>query len=189
MFLRQSHVSAQKRSSGQKPDRRTLKVAAACSPTVRSTIGDGGLNFSVRNGKSEPTDNEIYGLWTDTVSVKPMGRNVSSLLFRPNGTFLYVVTGLGYYEKQGVGELSFYTEEHGNYIQSARNIYFMSKKSVSWDLALNRPPVSTEVEQVIFESCTYEIEEDTLKISYISYPADAPVLTSQKYIRKKQLPD
>ena len=30
-----------------------------------------------------------------------------------------------------VGELSFYTEEHGNYIQSARNIYFMSKKSVS----------------------------------------------------------
>ncbi len=137
----------------------------------------------------EQTDNEIYGLWTDTLSVKPFGRNVNSLLFRPNGTFLYVVSGLGYYEKQGIGELSFYTEEHGNYIQSARNIYFMSKKSVRWDLALNRPPVSTEVERVIFESCTYEIEEDTLKISYISYPADAPVLTSQKYIRKKQLPD
>lgn len=137
----------------------------------------------------EPADNEIYGLWTDTVLVKPMGRNVNSLLFRPNGTFLYVVSGLGYYEKQGVGELSFYTEEHGNYIQSARNIYFMSKKSVRWDLALNRPPVSAEVEQVIFESCTYEIEKDTLKLSYITYPADAPVLTSQKFIRKKQLPD
>ena len=28
-----------------------LKVAATYSPAVRSTIGDGGLNFSVRNGK------------------------------------------------------------------------------------------------------------------------------------------
>ena len=28
-----------------------LKKAAAYSTTVRSTIGDGGLNFSVRNGK------------------------------------------------------------------------------------------------------------------------------------------
>ena len=28
-----------------------LKMAAAYSTTVRSTIGDGGLNFSVRNGK------------------------------------------------------------------------------------------------------------------------------------------
>ena len=28
-----------------------LKAAATYSPTVRSTIGDAGLNFSVRNGK------------------------------------------------------------------------------------------------------------------------------------------
>ena len=53
-MIRNGHPTGyinKKRSSGQKPDQRTLKVAAACSPTVRSTIGDGGLNFSVRNGK------------------------------------------------------------------------------------------------------------------------------------------
>ena len=93
----------------------------------------------------EQTDNEIYGLWTDTLSVKPFGRNVNSLLFRPNCTFLYVVSGLGYYEKQGIGELSFYTEEHGNYIQSARNIYFMSKKSVRWDCMKRRNQIMVVV--------------------------------------------
>lgn len=141
------------------------------------------------DAEPEFPDNDIYGLWTDTTAMKPVGRNVKKLLFRPDGTFLYVVSGLGYYEKQEAGDLSFYTEEHGNYVQSARNIYFVSKKSVQWDVALNQPPVSVDQDKMIFESCTYQIDKDTLKLSYVSYPADAPVLTIQKYIRKKQLPD
>ena len=36
---------------GVNPKGLTPKTAATYSPTIRSTIGAGGLNFSVRNGK------------------------------------------------------------------------------------------------------------------------------------------
>lgn len=150
------------------------------------------LVFSVASCSSYPDyeqafyDNEIYGLWTDTVAHEPAGIIINSLLLRSNGTFLSTNSGFGVYsESQKEGELSYFAEEHGNYVQSARNIYFVSKKSVQWDVAVNQQPVVSDVEKVIFESCTYSIEQDTLRISYITYPADAPELTTRKYIRKK----
>ena len=46
-----SDACAQKKDSDHHMMIGVLKVAATYSPAVRSTIGDGGLNFSVRNGK------------------------------------------------------------------------------------------------------------------------------------------
>ncbi|MBN2766124.1 MAG: hypothetical protein JXR27_07085 [Paludibacteraceae bacterium] len=136
----------------------------------------------------ELTNNEIYGLWTDTIKTTE-GRYVYNLTFRPNGTFLSTTLGLGFYDKQEENEMSFYSDEQGNYVQSARNIYFLSKNTTEWDAFKNQPPVSNDTSKVIFESCSYEIIIDTLTLKYISYPADAPELTTRKYIRKTQQPD
>lgn len=135
-------------------------------------------------------DNEIYGLWTDTTTLSPVGKIVNSLHFRIDGTFVANNMAFGIYtDSQSENEMSYYTEEHGNYVQSVRNIYFVSKKTVQWDVANNQPPVSNNNEKVIFESCTYEIVADTLKISYITYPADTPELTNRTYVRKRYQPD
>ena len=57
-FVPDSYNCPHKSADRQKQKRRglpfgnpLLKAAATYSPTVRSTIGDAGLNFSVRNGK------------------------------------------------------------------------------------------------------------------------------------------
>jgi len=130
-------------------------------------------------------ENDIFGVWVDTVVLSPQGYAVNELRFSENGMFVSGTKNYGMYATQAANDLSGYFEYYGNYVLTAKNIYFASKQNVSWDGALTASPVTTQKDEVIFESCTYKISRDTLEISYLTYPADAPVVTTRKYIKSE----
>ncbi len=130
-------------------------------------------------------ESEIFGVWVDTVAAQPRGYYVNELAFSANGAFVSGTNFYGLYDGQAANELSGYFEYYGNYVLSAKNIYFVSKQTVSWDNFTGGNPVTTVKDEVIFESCTYKIDKNTLELSYITYPADAPVVTTRRYIRSE----
>lgn len=130
-------------------------------------------------------ENDIFGVWVDTVVLSPQGYAVNELRFSENGMFVSGTKNYGMYATQAANDPSGYFEYYGNYVLTAKNIYFASKQNVSWDGSTAASPVTTQKDEVIFESCTYKISRDTLEISYLTYPADAPVVTTRKYIRSE----
>jgi len=132
------------------------------------------------------TSNDLFGIWTDTLKSGSSGTTINVLTFNPNGTFVSSTNSYGVYSGQKSNNLSGYFEYYGNYVLSIKNIYFKSQQSISWDSFTGGNPVKTLKDEVIFESCTYKISNDTLNISYISYPADAPIATNRQYKRTEK---
>ena len=131
------------------------------------------------------SENEIYGVWIDTVTAQPQGYYIHELVIQPNGSFLSGARMFGIYSGQGDNELSGYFEQYGNYVLSKQNIYFVPKQAVSWDSCTYHPPLTSEKDVVIFESCTYKVNGKTLELTYITYPADAPVITKRIYTKTR----
>lgn len=140
-------------------------------------------NYEDTEALPSGSENEIYGVWIDTVAAQPQGYYVHQLVIQPNGSFLSGTRTFGIYSGQGKNELSGYFEQYGNYVLSKQNIYFVAKQSVSWDSFTNQPPLTSVKDVVIFESCTYRIYRETLELTYITYPADAPVITKRSYTK------
>jgi hypothetical protein len=87
-----------------------------------------------------------------------------------------------------VNELSAYTEHSGNFVLSdKKNIRFVSKQRVDWNSITASNPVTTIVDEGIFESCTFKVSADSLMLTYITYPNDAPTTTIRKYVRSKTI--
>ena len=131
------------------------------------------------------SENEIYGVWIDTVTAQPQGYYIHELVIQPNGSFLSGARMFGIYSGQGDNELSGYFEQYGNYVLSKQNIYFVAKQTVSWDSFTSQPPLTSVKDVVIFESCTYKVNGKTLELTYITYPADAPVITKRIYTKTR----
>ena len=140
---------------------------------------------SYENTEALPSDsdNKIYGVWIDTVAAQPQGYYVHQLVLQSNGSFISGTRTFGICSGQGKNELSGYFEQYGNYVLSKQNIYFVAKQTVSWDSFTNQPPLTLVKDVVIFESCTYRIYGETLELTYITYPADAPVITKRSYTK------
>jgi len=133
------------------------------------------------------TPNDIFGVWTDTLKLGITERTVNELTFNPNGTFVASKKSFGVYDGQKNNDLSSYFEYFGNYVLSIKNIYFKSQQSISWDSFTEGNSIKTLNEEVIFESCTYKISNDTLIISYITYPTSVPITSKQQYKRIKKI--
>ncbi len=112
-------------------------------------------------------DSEIFGNWVDTVQLQPKGYLVSTLIFRPNGSFDAYADKFGLYVDQVKDSISSYRHDVGNYVLSTKNIYFISKQSISWDLMANTLPQTTIKDSTLFESCTYKIINNKVELTYI----------------------
>lgn len=123
--------------------------------------------------------NPAYGTWTDTTTMQPKGYYITQLDLNSNGSFVLATHTYGAYTNQSTIDLSGYSEHYGNYVLSSRNIYFVSKQSVNWDSFTGGNAVTTVKDLELFKSCTYTVKNDTLELTYITYPADAPVTTKQ----------
>jgi len=123
--------------------------------------------------------NPAYGTWTDTTAMLPKGYYITQLDLNSNGSFVLASHTYGAYTNQSANDLSGYFEHYGNFVLSSRNIYFVSKQSVSWDNITGGSATTTVKDMELFKSCTYIVKNDTLELTYITYPADAPVSTKQ----------
>lgn len=112
-------------------------------------------------------DSEIFGNWADTVQLQPRGYVVYSLVFRPNGSFEVNNDKYGLYANQVKDSISSFRHDLGNYVLSTKNIYFVSKQSISWDLMTNKLPDTSVKDSTLFQSCTYKIDKNILELKYI----------------------
>ena len=129
-------------------------------------------------------ENLLIGTWTDTVNVYPRGYYVYELIFNNSTSFLEKSSSHSIYSGQDKFELSGWFERTGYYELNDNNIIFASEKVVSWDSFFGGEPTTNFETQEIFENCTFKINDNVLELSYIIYPADAPVNTIRHY--KKQ---
>ncbi len=147
-------------------------ISAVFTWACNSYEEDLSLNFS---------DNAIFGNWADTVQLQPKGYVVYSLAFRPNGLFEVNNDKYGLYANQAKDSLSAYRHDVGNYVLSARNIYFLSNQSISWDLTENKLPDSIVKDSTLFQSCTYVIDKNVLELKYIEIQNNEEIQVSRTY--------
>lgn len=136
-------------------------------------------NYEDLEGLPSDVQDPIYGTWIDTTAMQPKGYYVTQLDLNSNGSFVLTSHTYGAYTNQSANDLSGYFEHYGNYVLSSRNIYFISKQSVSWDSFTGGNATTSVKDLELFKSCTYIVKNDTLELTYITYPADAPVSTKQ----------
>jgi hypothetical protein len=130
------------------------------------------------------SDNLIIGTWVDTTNANPGGYYINELILNNNATFTDKSSSYGIYNGQVKNELSGWFERTGNYEVNGNKISFVSKKVVSWDSFYGGDPVTNLETQVIFENCTFMINNNILELNYITYPADAPENTIREYEKR-----
>jgi uncharacterized protein (TIGR03066 family) len=130
-----------------------------------------GICVSMAGGckkdKPEPKiDSEIVGLWMDTSS--------HILEFRSNGKFSLQIIA------------DSYTTLYGTYSIQGDSIQVKIK---SQEVRTGTGPgVKTNVpEYTLYEKGTFEVNDEKLKLKYISYPFDAPVETSVVFTRTHRI--
>jgi len=132
-------------------------------------------------------DNNIYSAltgttWIDTVFVsQDDSYYVDQLTFNDDETFTAKFSSYGIYPDQSKNELSGWFVYTGNYTVSDDSLYFIANQVTSWDLFFNEDPETVHEPQVIFENCNFELHDGLLRLSYITYPADAPEITVRQY--------
>lgn len=128
-------------------------------------------------------DDILIGTWADTENALSGGYYVNELIF-DNSSFTEKSNSYGIYNEQDNNELSGWFVRTGNYELYKNKITFNAKEVVSWDSFTGGEPITTNESKVIFENCTYTINNNILELNYITYPADAPVNTIRQYKKR-----
>lgn len=129
-------------------------------------------------------DNVLIGTWVDTANALPNVYYINELIFDNNNSFTDKSSAYGIYSGQANNELSGWFVRTGNYELDKNKIGFLAEKVVSWDSFFGGDPVTTIETYVIFENCTFTINNNILELNYITYPADAPENTIRQYKKR-----
>jgi hypothetical protein len=70
---------------------------------------------------------------------------------------------------------------NGNYNVKQDSIKFLTVETIH--IEEGKPEVKTATTYPVYEKATFNIVRDTLTLKYITYPADAPVETTAKFVR------
>ena len=93
----------------------------------------------------------------------------------------------GSYPGQGPDEFSGYTRVEGTYRVDGDRLHFHPVRQVSWDLFYGRGSPVEIIEPypygTLFDSTRFEIVAERLTLRYLSYPFDAPVVTTLELTR------
>ena len=128
--------------------------------------------------------NKLVGKWSYTAEVSPQGIIVYELVIDDNFSFLSKVNYFGTYAGHNNQDLSSWYEFSGRLEEGQNTLIFRTENYRWWDSFYdNMIPVSEESSLSLFEDCTYQITSNSLELTYLTYPADAPVKTKRKYKR------
>ena len=131
---------------------------------------------NIKSGK-DYLYNNLSGEWT---SREEFNEGKSQLLYmlklKQDGVFDWKIT---VYE----GNNSFSHLYKGTFLVNQDNISFQANEHQSWESFDTAQRKVEKISQTLFDSCTYKINGNFLKLDYITYPADGPILTQAVYTR------
>jgi hypothetical protein len=145
--------------------------------------------FSCEKEKNELSinvniDNQLVGIWCDTIALQPQGLIVYQLTIDNKAEIVSNVTMYGAYPGQTLQDVASWSESHGLLEQNKDSLFVRTDKFVWWDRFYRKPPVTENRDGNIRGFwCTYSIRNDSLITSYLTFPADAPVMMSMVYIK------
>src|SRR5690606_18674563 len=129
-------------------------------------------------------DVRLTGKWTETIEANPQGLIVYGLTINENATFILKISHFGTYQNQNNNDLSAWTEFSGTLEEkSSDSLIFKSEKHRWWDGFYDMTPITEASSRLIYEDCTYKIINNTLELSYTTYPADAPEETEMIFTK------
>jgi hypothetical protein len=143
-------------------------VALACSETTK------------------PVSSPIIGGWmSPRENLQPRGSFFRYLGFSESGKFTYVINSYGVYEGESPGAQSAYTNISGTYQVDGDRLVLTANRVANWDAfygANSRERVE-QVNMIVLDEARFRIVNGKLIIDYVTYPADAPVPTTQVFTR------
>jgi hypothetical protein len=99
--------------------------------------------------------------------------------------FRYRGNMYGIYPGNSPGTLSAYTDLSGTYQIDGDKLVLTANRVATWDsfYGSQSPERVEQVNTVVFDQARFRIVAGILIIDYITYPADAPVPTTQSFTR------
>lgn len=129
---------------------------------------------------------QIVGAWmAPRETLHPNGSMTRYLGFSESGTFQYSAESYGVYPGQSAGTLSAYTRISGTYQIDGDRLTMTGNRTATWDsfYGANSPETVQNVNTEMFKDARFRIALSTLILDFTTYPADAPVPTTQSYNR------
>ncbi|MFL5613552.1 MAG: hypothetical protein ACJ796_07830 [Gemmatimonadaceae bacterium] len=125
----------------------------------------------------------LIGVWQSQKASSPPGSYQSTLELRPDGGFTKEGRSFGLYPGQHPGDLSAYTRYTGRFELTGDSLRFDNEQSVWWDrfYGANSPEHVESIHSA--GSVAYSLIGSKLIFHYLSYPADAPVPTTEELYR------
>lgn len=148
-----------------------------------------GLSFGAActDGATAPLGSKpLIGTWA-TTEESGGGPVVTSYTFASDGSFLLQQQLFGLYPGQSRGDLSAYARVAGVYAVSGGEVLLYPKTTETWDRAngARSRPQTTTLAEPLPERDPYVLRGDSLSLTTVSYPADAPVTTTRTYLRQR----
>lgn len=114
---------------------------------------------------TEPKQTGLTGSWAES----PSPNLVRQLNLAPNGRFVFYVASSG----------GAHTTILGAWTASDNHLTFVTDKRIDYDANGVSTTTTPYTDTRFFEGATYTITgDDTLTLTYVTYPADAPVTTT-----------
>jgi len=128
----------------------------------------------------------IVGAWiAPSETLHPTGSMTRQIGFSESGEFRYSANSYGIYPGQSAGTLSAYTRISGTYQIDGDRLTITGNRTATWDsfYGANSPERVTDVNTEVFKDARFRIVTGNLILDYITYPADAPVPTTESFTR------
>ena len=135
------------------------------------------------------SDEDLIGSWVRIDRI-PSGRSESdfryfniesTFKFRTDTYYSYTVDFYGF-EDENPEEIIGSSVRKGTFEIVGDSLFFRDTETTSWEIGF-RPEPETRILSGEKYGSRFDILARTLTLSYISYPADAPVQTQMEYVR------
>ena len=130
---------------------------------------------------------DLAGTWLTAPADLEPGWYETRLSFSVYGVFEQEVRSYGMYPGQDRNELSAYSKIKGTYRVEGDRISFETTSTAWWDPQFYGPRerVLKPYKVTLYDESRYRLEGTRLVLAYTSYPVDAPVPSSQDFIRER----
>lgn len=136
---------------------------------------------------TEPVPEELIGTWiTAEYAFNPQGHFQRQITFTRRGRFTLTHTSYGLYEGQPANEVSGFSESRGRFQVTGDRVDIQPESLTTWDRFWNEKPRTEKPHPFarLLEDCRYELRGDSLVLTYITFPADAPEITVMTLTRR-----
>ena len=135
----------------------------------------------------DPVSGGFVGDWaTEREALSPTGSHENLLSLGADGRFVAESRMYGAYPGQPAGQLSASSRTEGSYRAEDGRLHFQPETLTTFDTFEGRAKTTVHRPYPyggVYEGAEFDVDGDRLTLTYLTYPADAPVKTRRTFRR------